>query len=87
MSRIENVVVELSKRQVFLLLEYSYPFEAERNQLEQFHGNREPHKFMCDTFYLPKLVSDLVYSAKQIYDGGILDELDELSSIMELAIP
>ena len=43
------------------------------------------HTLKVDTFYLSRLIGDLVYSAKEIEDEGLLEELDQICITMEYA--
>ena len=84
---LNKVKIELSSRQVDLLLKYGYAFENEEKQLKKFSEKRSNwHVLVSDDFYAPRLVGDLVYSAKKLTDESILDELDELSDEIDIAI-
>ena len=75
--------VSLTQREVDLLLQYSYPFDDEEEQLRAFHGRGGTHVLKVDSFYLSRLIGDLVYSAKSIQ--SLLDELDALCDVLENA--
>jgi hypothetical protein len=75
--------VSLTQREVDLLLQYSYPFDDEEEQLRAFHGRGGTHVLKVDSFYLSRLIGDLVYSAKSIQ--SLLDELDALCDVLEHA--
>src|ERR1017187_3819696 len=75
--------VSLTQREVDLLLQYSYPFDDEEEQLRAFHGRCGTHVLKVDSFYLSRLIGDLVYSAKSIQ--SLLDELDALCDVLENA--
>lgn len=85
MSDSDVVEVELSQREVNLLLEYAYPFDDEREQLEKFKDSPGLHVLRVDTFYLSRLIGDLVYSAKGIEDEELLEEFDTICITMENA--
>lgn len=84
---IKPVQIELTKRHIELLLKYSYPFDNESEQLERMNGIKDEfQKLLTDDFYAPRLIGDLAYSAKEIDNQMLLDELDELCEIVETAL-
>lgn len=84
---VKPVHIELTKRQIELLLKYSYPFDHEREQLERMNGIKDEfQELSTDDFYAPRLVGDLAYSAKEIDNEMLLDELDELCEIVDTAL-
>ena len=82
----ERVEIELTSRQVEILLVYSHPFDEEEEQLKSFAGKPGNHRLKSDEFYLPRLIGDLVYSAKTIHDETLLEEFDEICTIIESTI-
>lgn len=83
---VKNVEVELTGRQAEILVKYTYPFDEDKEQLESFIGKPGNHRLKSDDFYLPMITGDLVYSAKKINDGNLLDEFDGICTIIELAV-
>jgi len=79
------VTVELSQREVKLLLRYGYPFEEAKEQLEAFKDRKGTHRLKIDTFYLSMTIADLVRSAKTIRSDAVLEEIDALCSVLESA--
>lgn len=77
--------VSLTQREVDLLLQYSYPFDDVEEHLRAFHGKGRTHVLKVDSFYLSRLIGDLVYSAKSIQSQSLLDELDALCDVLENA--
>lgn len=80
-----TVEIMLNQREVNLLLEYAYPFDKEREQLDRYRDAPGTHTLKVDTFYLSRLIGDLVYSAKEIEDEGLLEELNRICIAMEYA--
>ena len=79
--------IELSSRQVDLLLRYGYAFEDEEKQLKECsEKSDEWHVLVSDDFYAPRLIGDLVYSAKKIRNESVLDELDELCDVIDTSM-
>jgi hypothetical protein len=82
-----SVRIELTSRQVELLLEYSCPFEKEEGQLNKLQNRKgDFHVLISNDFYAPLLIGDIVHYAKEIDDEYLLDELDELAEIISMAI-
>jgi len=85
MSNDKMITVELSRREVTLLLRYGCPFENESVQLNAFKNHKGPHWLQIEPYYLPLLVGDLVHSAKMIHSDVLLEELDILCTALENA--
>lgn len=85
MSNDKMITVELSQREVKLLLRYGYPFEHESVQLKAFKNRKGPHWLQIEPYYLPLLVADLVRSAKTLRSDVLLEELDILCIALENA--
>jgi hypothetical protein len=85
MDEDSTVEILLNQREVNLLLKYAFPFDQEREQLNSHRDAPGTHAFKVDTFYLSILISDLVYSAKEIKDEGLLEELNRICIAMENA--
>ena len=84
---LKKIKIELTSRQVNLLIKYGYAFEDEEKQLKAFSKKiDEWHVLVSDDFYAPKLIGDLVYSAKRLTDESVLDELDELCDVIDTSI-
>ena len=82
---IEVFEIELSQREVQLLLKYAYPFEHEQAELESVKSKSGIHLLQFETGSVFRLISDLVSTAKTINNFNLLEELDELCSILERA--
>lgn len=84
---VKNILIGLTSRQVDLMLKYTCPFEKEEKQLKAIQkdpGNLHVLE-SCD-FYAPRLIGDIVHYAKEIDDEYLLEELDEIADIIEMAI-
>ena len=82
---IDVIEVELSQREVQLLLKYAYPFDHEQAQLESVSAKAGFHLLEFEVGTTLGLIADLVSSAKKIKSAHLLEELDELCSVLELA--
>jgi len=81
------VEIELTNRQVELLIEYACPFEDEGKQLEEISGKSgDFHVLQTDDFYAPLLIGDLLEAAKGIQSDALFDELEELWDIIDTSI-
>ena len=59
------------------MLEYGYPFEDLKKQLEAQQGVDEVCTVKIDGFYLDHLLADLFRSMKEVEDEAMLDLLDD----------
>jgi len=78
--------VELTQREVGLLLKYGYPFPDAEEALRGSKVVRGFHRVMIAGFWLENLIADLVRSMKKIRSRGMLEELNELCDKLELAL-
>ena len=84
---VTNVLIGLTSRQVDLMLEYTCPFEEEEKQLKAMQKDPgHPHVLESCDFNGPMLIGDIVHYAKEIDDEYLLEELDEIAEIIEMAI-
>gem|GEM_PF-852017 len=79
------IEVELSQREVQLLLKYAYPFDHEQAQLDSVSAKAGYHLLQFEIGTTLGLIGDLVSSARKIKRSNLLEELDELCSVLELA--
>ena len=77
--------VQLTQREVELLLRYAYPFEAEAATLRDC----KPRKGWCDlqigAFWLSQWIGDLSHSIRNVRSAGLREELDALCCVLENA--
>ena len=78
--------VELTEREVGLLLRYGYPFPDAEAALRGSEAVRGFHRVTIAGFWLEHLIADLVRSMKKIRSRGLLEELDELCDTLKLAL-
>ena len=78
--------VELTTREVSLLLEYGYPFRDEEQKLRASKAVEGTHRVRLDTYWIELMLGDLARSERQIRSRRLLDELDELYSVLESAL-
>jgi hypothetical protein len=78
--------VELTTREVSLLLEYGYPFSAEERKLRASKVVDGIHRVRMGSYWIEMMLADLVRSAKEIRSRRLLDELDELYSVLEFSL-
>jgi hypothetical protein len=78
--------VELTTREVSLLLKYGYPFFGEEQKLRASKAVDGMHRVRLGSYWIEMMLADLVRSAKEIRSRRLLDELDELYSVLDLSL-
>ena len=78
--------MELTTREVSLLLEYGYPFPDAEQKLRASKAVGGIHRVHLGGYWIELMLADLVRSAKEIRSRRLLDELDELYSVLELSL-
>jgi hypothetical protein len=78
--------VELTSREVSLLLKYGYPFRDEEQKLRASKAVGGIHRVRLGAYWIELMLGDLVRSAKEISSRRLLDELDELYSVLESSL-
>lgn len=81
----KTVEVELTWREVDLLLEYVFLMDEELDQLKWFKGKPGYHVLKTDAYSITGFIADLVHHAKQTENDQLLAEFDELCTVMETA--
>ena len=69
------IEIQLLPEEQALLLNYGYPFEPERKQLERLVGRNQLGTITISAFYLDKLIGDLCYSINKRTSGRVQDQL------------
>ena len=82
----DSCTVELTQREVDLLLKYGYPFPEAEAALRNSNTVRGFHRVKIGDFWIEHLIADLVRSMKKIRSRGLLEELDELCDTLEFAL-
>ena len=75
--------VELTSREVSLLLKYGYPFRDEEQKLRASKAVGGIHRVRLGAYWIELMLGDLVRSAKEISSRRLLDDFDELYSALE----
>ena len=78
--------VELTTREVHLLLEYGYPFPDEELKLRSSKAVGGIHRVRLGAYWIELMLGDLARSEREIRSHRLLDELDELHSVLESAL-
>lgn len=78
--------VELTQREVALLLTYGYPFPEAEAALCSSRAVGSFHRVKLGDFWIKHLIADLVRSMKKIRGRDLLEELDELCDTLEVAL-
>ena len=78
--------IELLPEERKLLLDFGYPFENERQQLERMVKSREViETLVVSRFYLQQLIGNLSYSINKRTQGKVQADLNELCERLEWA--
>ena len=77
--------VELTTREVALLLKYGYPFPDEEQKLRASKAVGGIHEVRLGAYWIELMLGDLARSEREIRSHRLLDELDELYSVLESA--
>jgi len=71
-------LVQLTRREVELLLRYAYPFEAETAKLRACKPRKLWYDIQIGAFWLSQWIGDLSYSIRNVRSTGLREELDAL---------
>ena len=77
--------LELTVRELALLLKYGLPFDEEAEQLRSSKVMNGMHVAHVDPYWVSLWTADIVRSAKKIRSQGLLEELDALCDVLENA--
>ncbi len=78
--------LELTPRELGLLLKYGYPFPNEAQKLRDSKAVKGYHRVSIDAYWIEMMLADIVRSAKTIRSAALLDELDALCSVLDCAL-
>jgi hypothetical protein len=78
--------VELTPRELGLLLEYGYPFPEQEQRLRDSKAMKGLHRVRIGSYWIELMLADLVRSGREIRNRALLDELDALCSALEYAL-
>jgi hypothetical protein len=81
----ETCKLELTPRELALLLKYGLPFDEEAEQLRSSKVGNGMHVAHVDPYWVSMWTADIVRSAKKIRSQGLLEELDALCEVLENA--
>lgn len=80
----DSCTVELTQREVDLLLKYCYSFPEAA--LRKSKAVREFRRVKIGDFWIEHLIADLARSMTKIRSRGLLEKLDELCDTLEFAL-
>jgi hypothetical protein len=78
--------LELSSREVQLLLKYGYPFPDAEQPLRESRAVKGVHHVRIDAYWLEMMLGDLCRSVRQLSSHALVEELDALCDTLELAL-
>ena len=82
----EPRTLELTPRELGLLLKYGYPFPDEAQKLRDSKAVQGYHRVPIDAYWIEMMLADVVRSAKTIRSASLLEELDTLCSVLDCAL-
>ena len=83
MPRERVIKIELMPEEQSLLLEYGYPFEPEKKQLQQLVATGAVGVLKIKPYYLTQWIGDLSYSINKRTRGRVQTKLYELCERLE----
>ena len=78
-------LVQLTQREVELLLRYAYPFEAEAAKLRACKPREGWYDVWIAGYWLSQWIGDLSYSVRKVRGVRLREELDALCCVLENA--
>jgi len=78
--------LELSARELKLLLKYGYPFDEQEKTLRASRAVKGCHRVRIGAYWIEMMVADLIRSAKELRSPSLLEELDALCDVLENAL-
>jgi len=82
----DPINIEISGREAKLVLKYGYPLPEQAKLFKPFAGKASYHTLDVDQYWLEMIIGDLSRSMREVKSHSLIDELDELSSVLESAI-
>ncbi len=78
--------VELTPREVRLLLKYGYPWLEDEEKLRASRAVRGVHRVRINAYWIEMMIADVIRSARTIRSDPLLEELDALCYALEHAL-
>ncbi len=78
--------VELTPREVRLLLKYGYPWPEDEENLRASRAVGGVHRVRINAYWIEMMIADVIRSAKTIRSAALLEELDALCYALEYAL-
>jgi len=83
MATREMIKIKLLPEEQELLLEYGYPFEPEKRQLQKLIARSRIGTLSISPFYRVQMIGDLCYAINKCTTGRLQDQLAELCERLE----
>ena len=78
--------LELTTREMKLLLKYGYPFDEQQKALRASRAVKGYHRVRMGAYWIELMVADLIRSAKELRSPPLLEEIDALCDVLENAL-
>ena len=75
--------LELSTREVKLLLKYACPFDEQEKTLRTSRAVKGYHRVRVDAYWIEMMLADLVRSARELRSVSLLQQIDALCDLLE----
>ena len=82
----KNIGLEISKREVNLILKYGYPFTDEKEKFKDASKKNGIKEFDISKYWLELIVGDLCRSIREMKNTQLQEELDCLCESIEIAL-
>ena len=79
----EQCTLELTPREVKLVIKYGYPFPDDAARLRASPLRNGVHVVTIDPYWVEMWIADIVRSAKEIESDALLAQLDEVCCVLE----
>jgi hypothetical protein len=81
----EQCTIELTPREVKLVIKYGYPFPDDAKRLRESPVRNGVHVVTIDPYWVEMWIADIVRPAKEIESDALLAQLDEVCCVLEAA--
>lgn len=81
----ESSEIQLTSRELKLVLKYGYPFPEHEEQLRNSSIKNGMHVVNIAPYWISMWIADIVRSARKIRSHGLLEELNALCDVLETA--
>ena len=81
-----DVEIEISGREAWLILEYGYPFPEQAELFNPISKERGYYSVKVDRYWLEMILEDLCRSYREVKSASLQDELEALCDTLEVSV-